>query len=304
MEDKEKRKTNVSPAQRTNIEILKTETEAQFRKYRVIVNFFMEDNMSINEISKRTGDSIDSVQRTLSNKRIILLLFPENGEQIYNNIQEKVVKEKLKVYNLDVSEIPKLRIDIFSKNPEMQIKLLYHMALTFRVKLPILAALFQIDEFWLRRKFFAEQSIILDSGIEYLENGDITNQNIAMSNLINYYRRYVNAIVKKDDSARKELIESITDIKAVEMIKRNRESGDLISQEEIETMFAFRMKYALSTQKVASIFSVNRSNIIKLFKSYYECHPEFQTEYMGISDYNEDLFFTNKRKPSTDGRRS
>lgn len=281
--------------------VSKTDEERIIAETKQIVRLFLDTNLSDIEISKMTGFSSSTVGRRLTNKNRILKAFPEDGENIYQSIvqkrsenakQGKLLGGQVSMLNYGVNtqsgeqlSLPKLRLEIFSKNEEKQIKFLIHIALTFRVKLPILSQLFQIGE-----KELLELILKYSGGsyksILYLFYHDSSDQTIALNNLIVFYRNLVNAIKNKDLEMQKIIISQIDDSKARDLIK-NKNLGDRLSLESIKTILRYQLKYALTQNVVADIFEINQRNYRRRLDALLQQNQELSMQFYLLSSFND-----------------
>ena len=100
-----------------------------------------------------------------------------------------------------------------------------------------------------------------------------------------YYHSLLNAARNKDLEERKRLVALIGDSKAVELKKR-RNPGDKFTEEDLETLIRYQLKYALTATDLAYIFEINRSTFQKNVKKFLEGREELKKEYEYLMDYN------------------
>ena len=260
--------------------------DSSLMEIRTIVNMFLKPGNSFEDVAKETNLSPKTIQDKLKNKNIILMAFPDDGEEKFKQVTDKLNK----MYNVKVeNNLPALKLELFSKDPTNQIKYLIHLALTFRVKLPTLASLFHIDERELNNRILAVNPF--DNAIKYLFYTDETDQSVARSNLVQFYYTLINAVHKKDDLKIKELINSITDYDAKELLKK-RQKGTKLTKEEAYIMLQYQLKYALNKKQTASHFGVDDTNYSNLVNeilnddSNLKSHYEFMTDYRRNSQLN------------------
>ncbi len=268
------------------------------RETEGLVNLFLETNLSDLELAKRIGLSAATVGRRLTNKHFIMQAFPENGEEIYKKVQRQrkdnlIWGRKLgaavsQIHNYQGTNYPKLNIEFFYKEREKQVQALFHMALTFRVKIGILANLFNLDEDELFNDLtnYVKEKTGLAKAFYYLCNNDYTDEEEAIHNLLAFYREYLEAIRLNDRVAAKNVISKITDIKAKEFKNKPRKPTDRISEEEVADLLNYQLKYALSGNALAMTFNINRANINYRILEYIKDKPELKKRYEDLCDYN------------------
>lgn len=284
---------------------LKTSEDSKIiNETKLLVNLFLQTNASDLELSRQTGISSSTVGRRLGNKNFIMAAFPENGEEIYKAVSERRTENLLRgkiigsqvsrMNNQSSSEYPKLRLDIFYKDEKKQLLILYHMALTFRVKVPMLAVLFQFDERELLDKLLTltNGKKTLDRALKYLLECDTTDQELAAKNLIEFYNEFLIALKNGNHDSVKEIISRVTDAKAQDLSHVARDIGDNLTDEEIVIMFNYQLKYALSTIETAGIFGVDRATLQKRFSDYAATDPNLNIRYEALSDYYYKNFFS------------
>ena len=269
---------------------------------KLLVDLFLETNLSDIELSKKTGISSSTVGRRLSNKDNYLKAFPTNGEELYervmtnrqNNLKmAKTIGGQSSILNniqltdengQYIAKIPKLRLDILSKNPNIQIKLLHHIALTFRAKLPLLSELFGMEE---KEIYDGLCNGVYFQSFNYLFNVDSTDQEEARINIITYYQELLNAMRTKDKVMRKILIARIDDSIVNKIINRTEK---ILSDEDIEEIIKYQIKYSLTYRATAEIFHINAPNYSDRLKKYLETNPELRKKYEVLAAYNQDRF--------------
>ena len=142
------------------------QTEKIIHETVFLVKLFLKTNCSDVDLSKLTKISSSTVGRRLTNKEWIMKAFPDNGEELYEEIakkrQQNIEKGKImgsqisllnKNFNRDnINSVPALRFDVLFKNPQSSLIFIYHMALTFKTELSTLADLLQISERDLERQ--------------------------------------------------------------------------------------------------------------------------------------------------------
>lgn len=283
---------------------------------------FLLSNASDIELSEKTKISSSTVGRRLTNKDNVLLAYDgvkekllENGQDIENipatgsllfdliaqKRQENLLRGKslggqttLLNHVYTKSEegkfdgSTKIKIDVIYKSLESQYRFIVHAALTFRLHLDTLSHLLQIDENELLENMIRIVPSAYDA-ITSLLYHDVNDQEKARNEFLSYYRELLNAIRAKDIEEKKRLINIISDSKVAE-IRKNHNSGDAISDEDIEAILKYQIKYSLTQDETALMFGINRANYSKRLERYLLDNPSLRQKYEYLSDYNARRF--------------
>ena len=264
-----------------------------------LVPLFLETKASDVALSMKTGISSSTVGRRLTNKEYILKAYPENGEELYNEImtirQENLQKAKIigsqtSILNNSVLEngkfvgsTPKLRLDIFYSSYEKQMSLLKHIALTFKAKPELISELFGIK----LEEIIGENT----KSNYYLLNMNYADQDEAREKIVNFYRDLLNAFQSKNKEMVSYLVREVSDYKATQIFK-NRKPGDTLKDEDIETIIKYQLKYALSKTFVCELFNIHKGNYISRVRSYLENHQELKEQYEDLIEYYSSLYWS------------
>lgn len=267
-----------------------------------LVRIFLETNASDLELEKRTGISSSKIGRILRDKKRILEAFPHEGEKLYNLIGKmrkqnsyngKVLGGQISMLNygqtaensLDNS-VPKLRLELFYKDETKQMQFLMHIALTYRAQLPLLSQFLQIPENELLEKMLSTCTAANYKSLKYLFFHDVSDQEVAKANVIEFYRDLILVLKNKDKDMQKLVLARVDDSKAFELIK-SRKERETISDEFMLAMVKYQLKYSYSQSMVANIFRVSCRNYQYKLNGFLERHPEYQRSLELLSIYNE-----------------
>ncbi len=267
------------------------------RETKMLVELFLSTNESDISLANRTGFSSSTIGRRLTNKSVILQAFPENGEEIYQKVMEqrrenllrgKLIGSQVSQMNYSMNDLPRLSLIIFGLSKENQLKLLMHLALTFRVKIGLLASLFRIDENELLNNLldYSKNKDGLRGALRYLTTQDRTDQNLAMQRLVNFYYEYINAIRGKNNLSKEEVMRTVTDEDAQKLANEKHEFRNKISEKEIKIMLNYHLKYALKLNQTANIFNVPFETLSKTFDKFVTNDAELSQRYEDLLNYN------------------
>jgi len=236
---------------------------------QLLVPLFLKTRESDIELSKKTGISSSTVGRRLTDKDYIIKAFPDNGEEIYNQImqlrKDNLHKAKIRggqtsmlnyIYTKDENGkfkgCTKLRLDVIFDDEEKQMEFLIHLMLTFRVKLSLIEQMFQINKNLLKRKL--SEDIKFFDALSYLNFNDETNQEEARENVRYFYKELHNAF--KDNIKKNILFNMISDEK-INIIKNSNKSIDILSNDEIISILKYQLKYALNNDQLVNEFNMD-----------------------------------------------
>lgn len=271
---------------------------------KLLVDLFLKTQESDIDLEKRTGISSSTVGRRLTNKKRIIQVYGYKiGEEIYNQVMgirknnlqkgKKIGGQKSMLNNVYVKDengkfsgSTKLRVDIIYDDELLQKHFLFHLALTFKAKPKTIADLFQIDE----KKLLEDLIGVSMGGYNSLLNliyHDNSDQELVKQNIISYYRELLYAISKKDNEEKIRLINMVSDEKA-SLVKKALEDGTVntasLTDEEVEVLFRYQIKYALSVTEVANTFGLD-AKIYEMRISSLKALEEEKNTLDSISDY-------------------
>ena len=279
---------------------------------------FLLTNSSDIDLASKTGISSSNVGRILTNKELIeqaypeikrnLLelgynenLIPENGTELFKFIRKKR-QENLMNGKRSGSQTTFLNYMEFSdddkKNSilaktflnkiypteEKQYKFLAHCMLFFKLHLYKVGNLFQIDENTLYENI-NKYCPNLGKYLEKLFIYNKKNQDEAFKNFFEYYKNLFSAVKANDENEVKKLFAMIGDSKAAEL-KRTRKKGDLISEEDIETLVMYQLKYSLTINDIAKSFNIQRAHYSIRVGKFLEKNKELEEDYRNLYNYN------------------
>ena len=288
--------------------ISKEQEEKILKETKILVDLFLETNASDIELSTKTGISSSTVGRRLTNKENIIKVYPLNGIELYekimanrqNNLQKgKVIGgqasilNNMPIENKPISNIPKLKLELLYADEKKQMQLMKHIALTFRAKPPLLAYLFGIDEEVIIKQLFNNENTF--NALNYLINNDYADQEVVKIKIIVYYRDLLNALKNKDKNEINNLISKVSDYKANEII-RKREEGSRISDDDLETIINYQLKYSLSQIEIGKIFGINANHYSMRVQKFLETNNELKEPYEALTNYNAYMHRSNYGK--------
>lgn len=271
---------------------------------KLLVDLFLKTQESDIDLEKRTGISSSTVGRRLTNKKRIIQVYGYKiGEEIYNQVMgirknnlqkgKKIGGQKSMLNNVYVKDengkfsgSTKLRVDVIYDDELLQKHFLFHLALTFKAKPKTIADLFQIDE----KKLLEDLIGVSMGGYNSLLNliyHDNSDQELVKQNIISYYRELLYAISKKDNEEKIRLINMVSDEKA-SLVKKSLEDGTVntasLTDEDVEVLFRYQIKYALSVTEVANTFGLD-AKIYEMRISSLKALEEEKNALDSISDF-------------------
>lgn len=279
--------------------VSKNQEEQIIKETKALVKLFITTNASDIELSKMTGISSSTVGRRLTNKERIFKSFPDNGEKVYavitskrksNLKQGKLLGGQISMLNSvgnNLEKLPKLKLAALSKSKEKQIRILIHMALTFRVKLKLLADLFQTDEQELLEKINLVSNESINKALDYLFNYDDYNQELSLANLIDFYSRFIMARQKKDKEEQKRLINEIDDSK-VKIVLKSSHNLNKMSNEDIKVFLDYQFKYGLSSQDTARTLNFEINEYNEKIKEVLNVDDKLNKRFKLLMEYNKE----------------
>ena len=291
---------------------------------------FLLTNLSDKDLANKTGMSSSTIGRRLTDENYITLSYPgvkqkllnaglkneeipESGKDLFNTIAKKRQENLLKgkssggkttiiKYAFKKEEAGKFgrseQVDIgnISNNVSMQYKFIGLIALHFRLHLNTLSDIFRISEDEILnnvKSVFSEFS--QEKAFNYLFTMDTTDQILAREEFNKFYSLYVYANSYNNIDLKKEYIRELNDAKAKDLKKR-RKCGDPLTNEDIEIIIRFQLKYALTTKDISYIFDIDRSNYNKRLNNFLVLNPHLKREYENLIAYNSALYKNGVRR--------
>ena len=244
----------------------------------LLVDLFLKTNASDLELSERTGISSSTVQRRLTDKERIVRIYP-NGEELFNkiSIQRKNNREngkergaqysKLNNGNYNTFSNSKLKLNMFCKNKDEEMDLMFKIAIKYRLHLDTIISLFpyevnEINEY--------KDNYMYKKALDYLFMYDKTNQEIAKTDFLEYYKNLLN--VKKTD----ELNSLVASLSKVE-------------EENYKDILNYQIKYALNNNEVINKFGIDKDEYNKNIYLILDNDPILKDEYINLA-----LFMKNR----------
>ena len=285
--------------------------EKILKETKLLVELFLETGLSDIELSKQTGISSSTVGRRLTNAFNIKKIYPDNGDELYEQImfkrQENLHNGKVLGGQISVirntplkdrngkfkGSFSKLRLDFFYQNKEKQMKLLKHMALTFRAKPPLLSELFGFTEEEIINYLY--ESTPNSLSIKYLIENDFSDQMDAKDKIIAFYCDLLDAAKGFDVERVNELIKRVFDFHAHEVIIK-RKNNELLNSDDFGEIVKYQLKYALKQKDVCSIFGLEPNYFRTRLSKYLAENEELKERYNALTDFNSIYFWENYGK--------
>ena len=136
------------------------------------------------------------------------------------------------------------------------------------------------------------QSIFLKTlGEEYLGLNTVLTSILSMLSIAELglgsaiiYNMY-KPIANKDKEKITEILEEISDKKALKIANRDKTKQLTLTDEEILTILKFQIKYMISTHQIERIFGISKSNYKKRVKRLQTEHEKLVSDFEYIADF-------------------
>lgn len=216
-------------------------------------------------------DMIEKVKNTLERHRLgnLNINLQEN-----ESIKTGIVFDGSNVYPCILMMYPK---------KESRTLFLQQVALSFGLRLEALSELTGFNKDTLMT-YLTENSGALKHSLDFLFEHGFVNQDKAKQDFLIYFNSLINACNRKDKEQIRSLLEVLSDKKAVDIQKRDKNYGSL-SDDDIAIILNYQLKYGLTDTQISSIFDINRRYYGKLVTDYIEDKPRLRSDYEYISDY-------------------
>ena len=266
---------------------LYNENEKMLDETRLVVNLLLNNVYNDKEIAKRSGIDIDKVGYYLTNHGLIISAFcfdPNDtkermkAEKIYESVQSiraridqtREVKEEIPLANPNA----KVNLGLLYKDEKKQIKFLISAILTFRVKLETLSELLNLDKDIISKKIYKYSSQYYES-LNYLFYSDYYNQEIARKNFLNFYYQLLKAKKENNIEEINKCISMIDDSKINQLL--NKVGEIKFTDEEIEIIVKFQLKYAIQSTLMTNILQYNnRSAYYRRIVNFFDRNPQLE----------------------------
>ena len=113
-------------------------------------------------------------------------------------------------------------------------------------------------------------------------------RNYAFSKATKDYIMWLDAddiILDKDKEKITEILEEISDKKALKIANRDKTKQLTLTDEEILTILKFQIKYMISTHQIERIFGISKSNYKKRVKRLQTEHEKLVSDFEYIADF-------------------
>ncbi len=254
--------------------------EKIINEIKQLIELFLKTNASDIELSEKTGISSSTVQRRLTDKKRITECIP-NGEKLYEIVstRRRINKENGKekgtqnsilnnIYLKDSLNIFKnnnrLKLDIFcSNNLDKEMDLLFKLVLKYRVNLDSILTLFPYDSETILKYM---DNYYNKNALEYLFYYDKTNQEIAMQELIDFYKEMIKT---KKTNEYIELISKLDDSKC----------------NNIRDILLYQMNNVLSTNDILEKFNLDKEEYDKKVYELLGSDPILKDKFVNLVTY-------------------
>ena len=277
---------------------------------RLLVNTFLAENLSDKELEKKTGIPSSTVQRRLTDPKVIGPLY---GENVYEKIQMKRAENKLngrmrggkKSQELNGylkdetgkflgSGIKKTLNDI-KINPKRLYKheneifsFIYHSILEFRLKISTMANLLEMDENDLYKKL---QSF-LDSYMQEVINTDLVfyeqNQEQAVCNFKIFYINLCHAKKTENKEELNKLTNMLYDFD-FKSLSYNRTPKTEFTKEEALIALKYQLKHGKYNNDIANSLNIRPDTLSKGYKKVFEDNSKLKQRYDYLNEFHNQL---------------
>ncbi len=297
------------------MEVAKTKrkiNQKAINEFLLLLDLFLKTNASDKELSEKTGISSSTVGRRLVDEELMGMAFPSKSDEEIHEMYLKI--KELRQRNLAQAKVlggqnsilnnvflkdeigkfsgsSKLNLQIFSKNKDYQNKILWHIAHTFSLHPDTLGHLFGMDSSKIRQ-ILIETRPEFTRAHEFLCQYDITNQEIAKKEFIDFYYQFLTAVKNNDARHKKELLNYLTDADYITLKKQRVGVNPYdITINELKTMLRHHLKYALTYRSIETYYGINRYAYRSFLEKYLkeENNETLKQRYNALSSYNFDF---------------
>lgn len=292
--------------------VSRDQEEKMIDEIKYLVELFLNTSMSDVQLAEKTGLSSSTIGRRLTDKAKIIKAYPKNGMEIYEKVmarrKENLQKAKIiggqtsmlnNTYLLNsdgkfTGSVAKLRLDVIFDNEIEQWEFLCNIALTFKINLKTISRLFQIDEKKALENLISHNRKAYTSLI-YLFYRDKTDQEIASTKFISYYKELLAAVKNKDNELLKSLINQVGDSN-IEINLKDRVPFAELTELQLVTLIEHQLKYSLSSTQIAKEFDIDVTYYHSKVYEYLSDKPTLKDNYDNLLDYYDKVYKTTGKR--------
>lgn len=268
---------------------------------KLLVKLFLRTNLTFEHLSKVSKIDVPTIEERLHDKEGIISVFNNEENNIpgfdksegYASYGEYIFSEVKKRTDY-IKEIngPRINLSKIYSKEEHQMHFLSHVLLTYRLTLASLSELLGMTEDDIYNKLIIHNNGNLYVAYKYALEIDYGNQDLAKENFISLYDSLLMAKKAKDKDKITELLSMVDDSKAIEVMnkRKNRKAGEKVTDDMIEVMLNYQIKYALRSISVEKLFEMDRHSYFKYVSAYLKNNPELKLKYEHLADFNENKY--------------
>ena len=159
-------------------------------------------------------------------------------------------------------------------------------ALTFGIRLDLLSEIMGENKEELYKEYIYKS--IYSTSLNFLFNHGFSSQEEAIKNFGDFFTRLNDAYLNKDTELIHEVLQEISDKKALDFKSKHGPNGK-INDDEILTVLNYQLKYGLPTTIVSEFFNINRNTYYKRVVALEDNYPKLVSGYYYLSDYYQNL---------------
>lgn len=212
-----------------------------------------------------TNDMVKKVAETLRNHSI-----RNNPYLVFKQEREKQTKMKN-------------RLNKMFHRKDRQINFLTNCALTYGLRVETIADFFGDNPTDLLRDFQSGNSLY--NNLSNVFKHGMKPQQEAVAEFENFFERLTKASINKDKEKITEILEEISDKKALKIANRDKTKQLTLTDDEILTILKFQIKYMISTHQIERIFGISKSNYKKRVKRLQTEHEKLVSDFEYIADF-------------------
>lgn len=257
-------------------------------------------NKTISEIATDLGTTDNIIYRDLSER---LQELNKVAPDIITNDMVKKVDETLRNHSIRNSPYlifkqkrekqtkMKNRLNKMFPRKDRQINFLTNCALTYGLRIETIADFFGDNPTDLLRNFQSGNSLY--NNLSNVFKHGMKPQQEAVAEFENFFERLTKASINKDKEKITEILEEISDKKALKIANRDKTKQLTLTDEEILIILKYQLKYFLSTEKIEKIFHVHHTIYSKKIENLKTEYPKLVSQY----EIQRDMFHKSYSDP-------
>lgn len=163
-------------------------------------------------------------------------------------------------------------------------RFIINCALTFGLRAETLAALLNTSVETIKSELLYNISYMHNS-MQALFHIGMNNQEDAIKNFVDFFTNLIKAYEGKNKTEIANILNELSDKKAICIAKRSDSKGKKLADEQILTILKYQIKYMLETKSIARIFNIDRGTYSSRVRNLGPEYANLISDFDYLSDF-------------------